>query len=417
MISIKKILALLNKPLFYICVLIFLSFMQLLFAIRTNTFFSVDDFAILAYFKTHSVLQMIPDFLIHGDIYNFRRLVGFIFFGGLFEIFGTNHFAYDIAMFVTNTFNLIVLFFIVKKLTSNDFAAFFVSVIFNKNYLFYYSNLHEHLLALFCLLTIYLFITYPKKFYLSVISFILALFTKETAFTVPLILLAISFFYRLERKKIYYLLGISILFGLYASYFFVTQKAFNPSTSYAVGLSLKDIANGIQFFVNYKILITLLVLPIVTKKIKYYPLLIAGLITLLPASLLIDRREMYYLYMPFGYLMIYLSMFLPKLNLKTSLVYILIFFIFGGRAILPKIARQNFPNWQKISMENVINKIETGLSVNPNLKSVSIKGVYLERDANLMLSSGDTDLFMNKKYSRYNFSYDASSNAVNITQK
>lgn len=103
-------------PYIFILGLISLSFLQFLFGVRTNEYFSVDDFAILAYFKNHTVLQMIPDFLIHGDIYNFRRLVGFIFFGGLFEIFGTNHWAFDIAMFVTNTLNLIVLFYIVRKL-------------------------------------------------------------------------------------------------------------------------------------------------------------------------------------------------------------------------------------------------------------------------------------------------------------
>lgn len=413
-----RIKLILKNPWFYIVGLIFLSFMQLVFALRTNSFFSVDDFAILAYFKTHTVLQMIPDFLIHGDIYFFRRLVGFIAFGGLFELFGTNHLAFDISMFLTNTANLIILFLIVKKLTSNDFAAFFVSVLFNKNYLFYYSNIHEHLLSLFCLLTIYFFIAYPKKFYLSVISLVLALFTKETAFTVPLVLLAISLFHKLDRKKIFILIGVSVLYGLYASYFFVTQKVLVPNFSYTIASKAGDLFQGILYFVDYKILLLFGILPLVTKKYKYVALMFAALITLIPASLLVNRREMYYLYMPFGYLMICLSMYLPKLNIKTSIVYVLVFLIFGGRSVLPRVAWQTFPNWQKVSMDNVLSKVENGISESPEKATISLNGIYLERDAELMLQSGTMDLFINKNVlDGYNFNYDRGLNTVTAIKK
>jgi hypothetical protein len=370
-------------------ILIFLSFVNLLFALRTNSYFSVDDFAVLAYLKDHNILQMILDFLINGDVFGFRKLIGYVFFGLLFKTFGVNNYAFDAFMFLTNTANLIILFLIVKKLTKNDFAAFFVSLIFNKNYLFYYSNIHEHLLAFFCFLTIYFFLTYPNKFYLSIVSFLLALFTKETAFTVPLVLLAISFFKELNRKKIYYLLGISILYGIYASYFFIAQKVLTPNFSYTMASKITDLFRGILYFVDIKILIVLLALPIITKKYKYIPLLLVGLITLIPASLLINRREMYYLYMPFGYLLIYLAMFLPKLNIKTSIIYIFLFFIFGGRSILPKVAWQVFPNWQKESINRVLERVESGSS--------NFSDLNLERDAKLMIQSGTTDLFLKQR--------------------
>jgi len=372
-----------------ILILILLSFAHFLFGLRVNNYFSVDDFAVLSYLNNHNILQMTFDFLINGDVFGFRKLTGYVFFGFLFKIFGANNYAFDFFMFLTNTINLIILFLIVKKLTKNDFAAFFVSLIFNKNYLFYYSNIHEHLLALFCFLTIYLFLTYPKKFYLSIISFILALFTKETAFTIPLILLAISFFKKLNRKMIYYLLGISILYGIYVSYFFITQKILTPNFSYTMTSRVVDLFKGFLYFVDIKILILLILFPILTKKYIYLPLLVAGLITLLPASLLVNRREIYYIYMPFGYLLIYLSMFLPKLNIKTSLIYVLIFFIFGGRSILPKIAWQEFPNWQKVSINHVLDRVESG--------SNDFSGLKLERDAKLMIGSGTIDLFMNER--------------------
>ena len=95
--------------------LIFLSFVNLLFALRTNSYFSVDDFAVLAYLKNHNILQMSLDFLINGDVFGFRKLTGYVFFGLLFKTFGVNNYAFDAFMFLTNTANLIIIFLIVKS--------------------------------------------------------------------------------------------------------------------------------------------------------------------------------------------------------------------------------------------------------------------------------------------------------------
>lgn len=373
----------------YLLGLLSLSILHFVFALRTNSFFSVDDFAILGYFKNHSVLQMIPDFLINGDIFNFRRLVGFIAFGGIYEMFGVNHVAFDVSMLITNTINLFILFFVVKKLTNNNFGAFFVSMIFNKNYLFYYSNIHEHLLATFCLLTIFLFLHYPKKFYLYLTTFILALFTKETAVTVPLVLLAISLFYKLERKKIYYLLLVAFVYGLYASYFFISNKVLTPNFSYTVATRISDLLSGFMYYINYKIMTLCLLLPIVFKKYKYTPLFITVLVTLIPASLLVNRRELYYLYMPFSYLMIYISLFLPKISFKSLYLYVIVFIVFGGRSIFPMIAWQEFPNWQLDSVNKVLDKAEKN--------DFNFENMTLERDAKLMIESDTVDLFLKSR--------------------
>ncbi len=376
----------------YIIGLIILSFMHLVYAVRTNTFFSVDDFFEIAYFRNHSPLEFVPDFIFHGDMNEFTRIVGFVVFYIIQKVFGLNHIAFDISLFLTNTVNLVLLFFVVRKLTKNDFASFFVSVIFNKNYLFYYSNIHENLLATFCIMTIFFFLYYPKKFYLSLISFVLAVFTKETAVTLPLVLYAISFFYKLDRKKISYLLLVSIAFGIYAGYFFVTKKILGENFIYTPAVNLVDLFRGYLYFLDYKIIILCLLLPIFYKKYKYLPLLATVFITLTPASILVNRREMYYLYMPFAYLMIYISLFLPRLNLKTSFLYIVIFLIFGGRSILPKIAWQYFPNWQKESMNKVLDRVESG--------SNDFSDLNLERDAKLMIGSGTTDLFLMERKKR-----------------
>lgn len=373
----------------YILMLIALSFMHLIFAFRTEAYFSTDDFFVIEYFRNRSVLGIVPEFIINGDINEFRRLIGFLVFGTLLKVFGVDNLPFDLFMFLTNTLNLLLLFFVVKKLTKNNLASFFVSVIFNKNYLFYYSNLHEHLLATFCILTIFFFLYYPKKFYLSFISFVLAVFTKETAVTVPLVLYSISLFYKLDRRKIFYLLLISVAFGIYASYFFVLKKIVGQNEIYMPSFDLLDILRGYLYFIDYKIILLGLGLTIYFKKYEYLPLFATVFITLTPASLLVNRREMYYLYMPFLYLMIYFGLLLPKINFKNIIIYVLVFVVFGGRLILPKIAWQKFPNWQKESMNKVLDRLESGSS--------DFTDITIERDARLMIVSKTTDLFLEKR--------------------
>lgn len=381
---------------FYILGLIVLSLGHFVYALRTNTFFSIDDFFVIQYFRNHSVLGMIPEFLIHGDMNEFRKIVGFVVFGGLLKTFGVSHLAFDFTMFLTHTMSLILLFFVVKKITANDFASFFVSLIFNKNYLFYYSNIHENLVGLFCILTIFFFLYYPKKFYLSLISFVLAVFSKETAVTLPLGLYAISLFYKMNkeelvffRKRIYKLLIISVLFGIYAGYLFIERKVLGNNFVYMPTSNIIDILRGYLYFVDYKVIALCILLPIVFKKYNYLGLLVVFFMTLIPAALLVNRREMYYIYMPFLYLMIYISLFLPKINFKSSFLYIVVFLIFGGRSILPKVAWQNFPNWQKVSIDHVLDRLESG--------SNDFSDIYLERDAKLMIGSGTTDIFLKQR--------------------
>lgn len=378
------------KP--YVVGLILVSMMHFVFALRTNTFFSIDDFFEIAYFRNHSIIQFVPDFIIHGDINEFRRVTGFIAFAVIQNIFGVNHLAFDAAMFITHTINLILLFFVVRKLSKNDFASFFVSILFNKNYLFYYSNIHENLLALFSILTIFLVLYYPKKFYFAVMTYILALFSKETAVILPVGLLALSYVYKLERKKILYLFMISFAFGLYAGYFYVTKKILGDNFVYMPAIKIIDILKGYLFYINYKVLIVSVLFVIFTKKWNFIPLLLTVFIALTPAAMLVNRREEYYVYMPFIYLMIYFGMLLPKFNLKNSFLYALVFFIFGGRSVLPRIAWQEFPNWQKESINHVLDRVESG--------SNDFSDLNLERDAKSMIGSGTTDLFL--KYRKQN---------------
>jgi len=195
--------------------------------------------------------------------------------------------------------------------------------------------------------------------------------------------------YKLDRKKIFYLLFISIIFSIYAGYSYIEKKVVGDNFVYAPASRIIDIIRGYLFYINYKIVGIGIVLSIIGRRYKYLPILATVFIALTPAALLVNRREEYYVYMPFLYLMIYFGMLLPKLSFKSSFVYLFIFLTFGGRSVLPRIAWQNFPNWQKESINHVLDRVESG--------SNDFSDLNLERDAKSMIGSGTTDLFMEQR--------------------
>ena len=82
--------------------------------------------------------------------------------------------------------------------------------------------------------------------------------------------------------------------------------------------------------------------------------------------------------------------------------------------ILPPIARQDFPNWQKVSIQNVVGKVENNISE----KEISLNDVHLERDAKLMLESNTLNLFVNKTlFSEYKFVYNPDTQIVHALKK
>jgi hypothetical protein len=406
------------KDSFLVTFLIILSAFHLVYAIRTNLYFSVDDFVVLAYFKSQSLGSIFLTFIQNGDIFGFRKIFGYEVLKIIFDLFKVNPLPYILINHLLQVANLLLLFFIIKINTKNSWFAFFCSLIFNKIYLFYFSNIHEYLGCFFCLLSIFLFLKYPKQIYFALSVFILALLTKELAFSLPFILLALSLIRGITPKKtvpFFFVLG---MYAIYQAFFIFSGRSLPQNASYQLAVSLKQIVSGLLFYFPVTVLLLIGFLIILQKKWQTLWLMVSILITVLPILLLFNRHEPYYLYIPFAYLMILLSLLLPKLNIKTWILYVLIIFVFGGRRVFPIIARQNFPNWQRVSIENVIARVQTSLTNNPEVLSVSLKDINLERDARLMLQGGTLDLFMPQNLSsKYVFSYNEGGNVIEIKAK
>ena len=387
----------------FILLLTSLSILHLIFTIKTDAYFSLDDFAVLNYLQNHTILEMISQFLSQGDIWGFKKILGYLNFAAIFKLFGANPTAFIINNYLLHTANIILVFLISFRLTKDSFRSFFVSIIANSLYLTYFSNIHEYLVVLFILSSALFYLN--SRFKLSLVTFVLALLTKEIAFTLPFFLLAINPHQKLKERNLQFFMTLAI-YVLYQ--FFVGQSRFGLPIdhSYATSFSIPLIINNLKFYLPIWLVVLIFLFA--------SPILFVSLLSLIPSLLLVNRQEFYYLYLPLIYYSIFLASRLPRLNLKTSPIYLFIFLLLGGRKILPPIARQNYPNWQKVSIENVIKKVESNL----NQPEVSLSDIHLERDAKLMLGSNTLNLFLDNNLSfQYRFSYNPDTQVVNASIK
>lgn len=364
--------------------LLAVSSLYLLFSIRTNVFFSQDDFSVLAYFKSHTTIAMIRQFLLYGDLWGFHKIIGYLNLRFLYLFFGVNPVAYIVNNQIIHSANVILLFLILSLLSKDQSKAFFFAIIFNSLYLFYFSNVHEYLVTFFCLLSIYLFLNSRPR--LSLLIFMLALLTKEIALSLPLILLSTDYIQNKKNKSMIPFFVLAVLYLIFQlGFIFAKITAFdNP---YATSFYLLSLWRNFLFYIPLPWLVVFVVTLIFSARKKTLLFFITALLTLAPALILKNRHEEYYLYLPLTYFCFFLCLTFPIFSRSSLVIFIAVFFILGGRKLLPPFARQEFTNWQKDSIDRTLGSIAAG--VPPDIEK-------LERDAKLMMETDTFDLFLAK---------------------
>ena len=402
-----------NADVLIVFFLLFLSSLHLVFALRTDAYFSQDDFFLLAYFKENGIVSMVPDFIRNGDIFGFRKVLGYVNLKIIFDQFGVNSVYYLINNYILHAANLILLYFVVKFLTTRRLVGLLSSIILNKYFFSYFSNVHEYLVLLFILISVYFFLRFPSKIYLSLSAFVLALFTKEISVTLPFLLLGLSIIKKESHKKTLPFFMVLFFYFIYQFSFIARGEIVPENQSYSISFELSDIIAGILHYVNPPLLAFLAITAIFSKNKKTLFILLVALMAMAPALVFKNRHEMYYFYVPVTYLLVYISLNIPKKIGTFAVLTIFLLLAFGGRQVFPLIAWQKFPNWQKISMENVLNKIEMSLDSDSDVVEINLDSVHLERDANLMLQTSTAKLFLGESVSKYcSLSYNQGDNSV-----
>ncbi len=394
--------------------LIGLAGLHLAYALRTGLYFSQDDFAILAYFKTHSATEMVVRFLTTGDLWNFHKILGYLNLRLIFDLFGVNQFGYIFTNHLWHTINVLLVYFIISRLTMDRMKAFFIAVLFNSSYLFYFSNIHEYLVTTFSLMSIWTFLV-GKKIRWSILFFVLGLLTKEIGLSVPLVLTAINIYREKSLVPTRWFWLLALVYGGYQASFAMGKLVLPLDHPYVATTNLLTWWHNFRYYVSVKwmVLILMALPPAIGKKSVIF--LATFLATLLPALVLKNRQEIYYWYLPSVYLLFYLGMSLPRFTLRSSFLYLALFLFLGGRGLLPIVARRSYPNWQLESIRQVLSKVQTEIKNNPKIKTIDLKEVKMERDAGLMVGSGVVDLFLPRLISdKYLFEYNQNENELQV---
>lgn len=192
------------------------------------TYFHQDDFIHLSF--SQNLGQVISAFNIFqkGEFPFYRPIPTQLYFSIMKNIFGLNPFGYHLVNFLIFPLDILLVYRLVKLITDNKIIPNIASIFFAVNSthfapLFSPAYVHELIYVLFAVLTVDNFLRWVKNFkrnnYIySVLFFVLALMSKETAVVLPGIIFLSYWFIERSRKLdsvIKMLLPFTVILGIY----------------------------------------------------------------------------------------------------------------------------------------------------------------------------------------------------------
>jgi len=167
----------------------------------------------------------------------FFRPVPHLIIHSFHKLFGMNVFPYHVLSFLIHYLNAILVYLLLKKFAVSNYLALTGGVLFAANFLiseavFWISAITTLLVTLFCLLTVYFFISYLPKlknkyFVPAIICMIFALLTKENAVTLPVVLFFAAFYTdngQVEKNRLLFSVKRVLPF-LFVTFVFLLIKA------------------------------------------------------------------------------------------------------------------------------------------------------------------------------------------------
>ena len=213
----------------------------------TNFFFQ-DDFFNLTLALKQSPLDAINIFKKPIlDFYFYRPLSTQVFWRAGFSLFGWNVFGYHLVTFLFFLLNILLVYLFTAGLSKNKkialLTAFFYGLSATHFYrLFFLSQFQEILLGTFIFSSL---IFYLRTNSLVVLTFILALMTKETAVVLPAALLGLDFLlHRKIQRKLWLLVLVDVLYLLIRFKFF----GFAQGEVYHYNFSPKAVLNNFFWY-------------------------------------------------------------------------------------------------------------------------------------------------------------------------
>lgn len=187
----------------------------------------VQNFAIDKYFTENVIAGT-------GKVSNYYRPILLLGYGMEYKLFGPLPFIYHLDSLLLHGLAGVFLFLLLKKLFRNNFIAIVTSTLFiihpiQTEAVSYVSGRGDALSAVFLFLSLLFYLERkPLTYFLSAISLIFALLSKETALIAPGLFLLITFFQRKSLGKIKKDLPfLFVVFFITGAYFFLRLTTLN----------------------------------------------------------------------------------------------------------------------------------------------------------------------------------------------
>jgi hypothetical protein len=213
------------------------------------TFFSQDDFFRFKMSQASSFAEVVGFFgFKNSHLYGFYRPISINLYSYLGpKFFGLNSFYYHVFNFAIFGTTVYLVYRIAREILGDRKKALYATVFYgfsasHLTALSYLPNVEEVIVAFFYFLTIFL---YLKRSKFSFLTFVLALLSRETAVTLPFVLIGLEFFSQRKWTKVlpYFLLLGTYGFLRYFFHLFPDQGVYQ--TTFALS---KILNNGVWFF-------------------------------------------------------------------------------------------------------------------------------------------------------------------------
>lgn len=254
-----------------------------------------------------------------------------------YYFFGLNPSAYHTTNLLLHLINILLVFLLIYKIKANPSIAALVTLFFAIHPLHvesvsWLSERKDLLFSMFYLLGLNTYIFFardkqPKYYFLTLLAFILALFSKTLAISFPFFLILMDWYYGRKYASIKVLaekipfFALSVTFGLVAIYFGKTLNSQDTITPYFSWFNRIFLVSDAILFYLYK-----LVAPINLAVYHYYPKTVGGL---LPLRFYISGVVLLLVVIA----MLWLVFFKMK-NIRKDLILGLVFFIIPTSVIL-----------------------------------------------------------------------------------
>lgn len=211
------------------------------------TYFHQDDFIHLSYSQNFSQVLSAFNIFAKGQFPFYRPIPTQLYFYTAKTLFGYHPIGYHILNFIIFSLNITIVYRLGKLISGKQSVGLLSSLFYGVNSthvapMYSPAYVHELLYVCFSSLSAYFFITYTvskkiKKFILTILLFILALMTKETAVVLPFIFLLILFWKKSLRKIISpEIITILIILAIYlVAHYFLYGIASGPSYKLMIG--------------------------------------------------------------------------------------------------------------------------------------------------------------------------------------